>query len=571
MKRLSSALSAPLPVQRPDLDPAGTASPLASDLPDADLHALRSSALDAGQPLQLRHWLTAAADRPFSLSLQSDLAPRHLHTLLKALPEDGAVPPLRLTGPVCPVLTGSALARLLAHPGLQDLCLLELELDALQLQDLIQGLEHGAPGLTRLVWADDVDCLINDSVASILGRLPRLRQLTLQMTSNDAINQSRWDSSSLQMAHTLAALPLDSLSLSDLGCFMTALNMALPKGGSIPWQGLEVQEMDLSEAQAGYILPLTLVLVRCLADPCMRSLRLNGFHIGTALTAGDEAVPVCARQCLDLVAGLAAAVRRRSQPLDLVVDSDDLAALVLLMDGLTGDPEQTVRSDTDSDDDSAGPITCVRSLSVAYRPYTGHMEDLRSMEDMLHCVAVWLDVFPRLDTLDLLLDPYVDLLVSSADLVSRVSDHTQRQLAQALSDGPVTSLRLHGALLEPTPVFLQPCLAAATRRALHDRLRIASLDVGLDFLGQRHGLPSDLRRRLLDDVMQPPATPDPSVVLPILNRQQLSAHVARYNALAAEVHRRGGPDIPADAPLVHPLTGLSAQIRLTVNTAPGHQ
>lgn len=562
MKRLSSALSGPILPTTAGQAVVSEPATAAAELSGAELDALRSGALEAGQPLELRHWLAADAQRPLYLSLQTDAAPRHLYTLLKALPERGPVPPLQLVGPVCPDLSGLLLAQLLAHPGLRDLHLEELELDAMQLQGLMQGLmqglERGAPALTRLVWADDVDCLINDSVASILQRLPMLRDLTLRMTSTDAVNQSRGDSSSLQLARTLAALPLDSLSLGDLGCFMTALSMALPKGSLVPWQALEIQELNLSEAEAGYILPLTLVLVRCLANTELKSLRLSGFHIGAAHPGGGDAGPVCARQCLDLVAGLAVAVQRRSKPLDLTLDSDDLAALILLMDGLTGDPERTVRTESDSEDSSAGPITCVRSLSVAYRPDTGHPDDLQAMDDMLHCVTVWLGAFPQLDTLEIVLAPEVGTPVSSADLVARVSDHTQRQLAQALSGGNITRLELHGSLLEPTPLFLHACLADATRRALDHRLRIESLDVGLDFLGQRHGLPTELRRRLLHDVMATPAAPHPAAVLPILNRQQLTAHVARYNALAVEVHRQGGPDVPPDAPLVHPLTALLA-------------
>lgn len=556
MKRMSSALSVPTLPSTADQGVVSAPATAATDMSDAELDALRSGALEADQPMRLRHWLAADPTRVFHLPLHTDAAPRHLATLLKAWPDHGPVPPLVLMGPVCPDLPGHALARMLAHPGLRELGLQELELDAGQLEAVAQGLTPGAGGLFQLQWADDADCLINHAVASILKRLPSLRDLTLQMTSTDAANQSRCDAGTVQMARTLASLPLDSLTLCDLGCIMAALSMVLPKGGCVPWKALDIQEIDLSVNESLYILPLTVVLVRCLDSRELKTLQLSGFHIGTAALQAGAMDNLCAPACLDLVKGLAVAMHRRSQPLELAVESDDLSALIVLMDGLTGDPDGATFSDSESDDVSIGPVNCVRSLSVGYRPDLGHHDGGALIGDALHSITVWLDAFPRLEALEIALQPTIDLPVAPAQLMSHVSIHTQHQLAKALSASTITHLTLRGALLDPTPPFLQPCLAAVARRALDWQLRIGALDVGLDFLGRQHRLPPELRMKLVQDAVDGRESPHPVAVLPALNSQQLAAHVARYNQLALAVHQNGA----AQPPLVHPLTGLSAQI-----------
>lgn len=563
MKRLSSALSAPiLPTT------AGQAvaiEPATAELSGAELDTLRSGALDAGQPMRLRQWLVADPQRVFHLPLHTDAAPRHLNTLLRAWPDQGPVPPLVLMGPACPDLQDHALARMLTHPGLRELGLQELELDVDRLHAVAQALTPGAGGLSQLQWADDVDCLMNDGVASILKRLPSLRHLTLQMTSTDAANQSRCDAGAVQMARTLASLPLDSLTLCDLGCFMAVLSMVLPKGGVVPWKALEIQEIDLSMNGSAYLLPLTVVLVRCLDSREFRSLQLSGFHIGTAALLAGGMDNLCAPACLDLVKGLAVAMHKRSQPLELAVESDDLSALILLMDGLTGDPDGATASDSEFDEVIAGPVNCVRSLSVGYRPDLGHLEGLELMGDALHSITVWLDAFPRLEALEIALQPTAALPVSSALLLSQVLVHTQEQLARAVSASAITQVTLRGAPLEPTPPFLQPCLADVARRALDRQLRIGALDVGLDFLGRQHRLPPELRVKLVQDTVDGSGSPHPVAVLPALNSQQLAGHVARYNQLAQSVHRND-PAIPL---LSHPLTGLSAQVgqRLAASAA----
>lgn len=552
MKRTSSAL---IPTQPPATDRPD--SPTPDTLSDTHVQAQRRAALDRGDRRRLRHWLSAAPSRPFELRLDTPQAPAWLATLVLALPDTGPVPPLVLRGSIHPDVNPDHLARLFVHPGLCQLKLDEPDLTEPQLQCIAMALAHRPSSLTDLDWADDGEGLLTTEAACVLAGLGALKELSLRMSSTDELDVSRMTVGTRQLARTLLGMPLDRLRLQGLGCFMAALSLQWAPGRSAQWDTLHIAEVDLGEQEASFLLPLATVLMRGLASDGVTTLCLSGFYVGLSDTRTPTSPPHCAANVTALVRALALGVQNRAAPLDLVVEGQDLGALMTLMNGLTGDQ--------DIDDDTPQTVACVRRLSVGYRPDIEEPTDMEWMDDALQGIALWVDAFPGLQALEITLEPQPGVPAPLSGLELTTQAHTRSALVQALDGSHVTELVLGGTLLQPTPPFLRPCLARVAHRAMDLSLRIQALDAPTALLHGRLYIPLEVGEQIADGCLNDHTGPHPVAVLPALSSQHLARHVERYHQLA-DNHLRVSAGL---APLVHPLSDLVAEVRERLQAAAG--
>ncbi len=601
MKRTSSALT-PSPQRSPDhatatastaLQPPGTSLEdfITDDTPDEVITAARHAALQAGDDESLCFFLAVRPELPLRMHMDASTRAETVCTLVDALPDDMPSPPIELSGSLPDQVPVEALTTLFTHPTLHTLSLTDLELSSDQLASVVQAVRTTPSALTSLHCSDDIECLLDPGLADLIEALGSLRRLALGTAGGGPGPMDHQGPAALRLAGVLLDKPLDGIVLEDFGPFMEALRRSLTSGHVPTWGALTVSFMGLTPHDTREITELTVVLVRCLAQPGLRTLTLKDFFIhdqdmGDAdrhtlalpdFFVGDEdpappepTADACSSAAYGMARALAEALSRRSVPLHLVLDSTDIAALNLLMGGVTGHPARPGASLTEpgpADSPVAGGIHCVRALSIAYRPTLEAVIPVSGqhpgLEGFLQGITAWVPRLGRLDALTVTLEPVPAWMDDHADhprAAPELAATTLTGVARTLELTHLTSLTFDGLLLTPVPDLLQPCLQQVHARALHVELQTRSLDVCFGFLhplgGRGMHLPAELGRRLVADIQA--SGPDPVTTLPALSRRQFTTFVDRYNEqILRENARRpdGMPGLPE-----HPQTALRQAI-----------
>lgn len=549
MKRTSSSQRLATPTTA--LQNAAGAEPAPPPPPRSDdqIRADRVDALRRHDAPRLRALLAERPDLPLRLELDPDADAQTVHTLIDALPPQGAVPPITVDGPLPDGVDQARLNRLFTHPGLLDLSLIEPQLSNEQQEDIGSALALHGSNLQSLSWDDDPECLMDPPFLRILEQLTALRSLAIGHSASDHAPAAERNDDLDALASFLLHRPLDRLELDHCGQLMPALCGSWPANHALPWQSLTLRNMDIGHSEAVYLPWLDRFMCRSVGDPQLKALRLENFHefadAYDPVLHGDQVIPQASH---DLVGHLAMALANRQAPLHLAVDSDDEDALFIVMAGLTGDPDRIADDGAGERPVPASGIACVRSLDMTFRADLTQMDP--TLEDprasFLNALADWLPQYPRLDSLRIAIEPQGD---SAAVPATPASPETcTGPLVQALDAQHLTSLELAGRLLTPVPAPLQPCQQRVSARATHAALQTRALDVCFDFLCPPMKLPTDIGRTLVDDIGSGGQAQHPVTILPQLDRQHLINFVDRYNQLAAPQNR-------------HPLTGLSQEIR----------
>lgn len=555
--------------------PCGTPTLLdrALDWTDDKMNTQRQKLLAKNDFNSLSDLLAVRPELPLEVQLENASA-AEVHTLADALPEDEPTPPIVLVGSLPEHLSNEALAAFFTHPTLHSLTLCEPMLTRDQLETLVEAVRAHPSALISLSYQDEAECLLDPEFATLIGELQALETLTI-VGSN--IGYGTVDGSSpdaLRLAQTLLRKPLAELELRDCGALLDALLRCWSERHRPDWQQLTVSQATLCPSNAQEAGELARFLALCVANPSIQTLVLKDFWFSNgdphdALGTGGPHSPESRR----LAQALSGALARRTRPLRIELEGDDVAALAWLLGSvsqrpLPHQPHVVAEGSQEAGDRPGTP--CIRELELVCRPPASPLEDppgqQRPFLMALDGITDALPRLPRLHALNITLDiPLATAHDAPPDASVGAGSGTTaaalQALAQALDRTHLTSLTLEGTWPAPAADILGPSLHQVGVRALRAELEMRSLDACFGFVAPPShrdcSLPLEVGDLILQELCAGGPAPEPLVTLPLVSGAQMLAFVDRYNALAA---RRGMP--------LHPFSAIGEAVRQRRRIAP---
>lgn len=472
---------------------------------DSSLHALRLQALHAGNTNILSNLLAARPGLAFRLRMRDTTADM-LQTLAAALPQQAPSPSIELIGPWPEGAKPRVLASFFTHPALHSLLLSGSLLTSVQLEAVVEATRQTPSALTAFTYHDDRECLTDPELVVLLGQLKALRQLDIGVATDDGEELAADDPRALALAGALLARPLDALVLREFGPFMAHLRRAWTRGHPPSWHALTLSSVCMDPEDSEALEHLAAVLSRCVKAPSIGRLSLKGFQVEH--DGPDNPLAADVRHNLSMPVlenALAQAIRQRTHTLILRVTTDHLAAMHILMRGLSGQPTPADAdpANTDAADAPANPgIGCVRELHLTYRPTPSELAGGAGGGSVVHRfldgIAQWMPRLHRLDALAITLgQPGGD---PETPAPPPLAAGGLTAVVDALASLRLTRLRVDGDLLTPMPDELQACLQRVRAQAADAELQMKALGGCFGFMAPPGYLPADVGRLIIQHV-----------------------------------------------------------------------